>query len=492
MERDELAKVREEKLKKIEEKGVNPFGNKFSISHTLSQINQQFDQFEGKSVKVAGRIMSVREHGKSTFMDIQDKDSKTQVYYKLDTVGKDTYEILQLLDIGDHIGVSGEVFKTRTGEITIVAKEIMPLAKCLRPLPQKWYGLQDVETRYRQRYLDLVMNPEVKNIFLSRSKIITSMRSFLNKHDFIEVETPMMQPLPGGALAKPFITHHNALDIDLYLRIAPELYLKKLIVGGYEKIYEINRNFRNEGISTRHNPEFTMLELYWAYADYEDLMKFTEQMVNELVKEIKGGEEIVYQSQKISFPKKWERITYAEAFKKYCEIDVDPATKTLAGRKDYEEKIRKEAKKKGVDADDSFWHVLDSLFKKFAIPNFIQPIFVMDFPIELSPLAKEKKDTKGKIVERFQPFIGALELGNAYTELNDPREQENRFKKQTQMRDKGDEEAHPLDKDFITALEYGMPPTAGLGIGIDRLAMLLTDSKSIRDVILFPLLRPEA
>lgn len=482
MERDELSKVREEKLNKLEEKGVKPFSNKFSISHSLSQVNQQFEEFEGKPVKVAGRIMSVREHGKSTFMDIQDKDSKVQVYYKLNTVGQETYEILQLLDIGDHIGVSGEVFKTRTGEVTIVAKELLPLAKCLNPLPQKWYGLQDVETRYRQRYLDLVMNSEVKDIFLTRSKIITGMRSFLNKHSFIEVETPMMQPLPGGALAKPFITHHNALDIDLYLRIAPELYLKKLIVGGYEKIYEINRNFRNEGTSTRHNPEFTMLELYWAYADYEDLMKFTEQMVNELVKETKGSNEVVYQSQKISFPEKWERITYAEAFKKYCGIDVEA---------DSEEKIRQEAKKKGVDADDSFWHVLDSLFKKFAIPNFIQPIFVTDFPIELSPLAKEKKGSEGKIVERFQPFIGSLELGNAYTELNDPREQENRFKKQTQMRDKGDEEAHPLDKDFITALEYGMPPTAGLGIGIDRLAMLLTDSKSIRDVILFPLLRPE-
>ncbi|MCK4905571.1 lysine--tRNA ligase [bacterium] len=483
MERDELSKVREEKLNKLEEKGVKPFSNKFSISHSLSQVNQQFEEIEGKPVKVAGRIMSVREHGKSTFMDIQDKDSKVQVYYKLNTVGQETYEILQLLDIGDHIGVSGEVFKTRTGEVTIVAKELLPLAKCLNPLPQKWYGLQDVETRYRQRYLDLVMNSEVKDIFLTRSKIITGMRSFLNKHSFIEVETPMMQPLPGGALAKPFITHHNALDIDLYLRIAPELYLKKLIVGGYEKIYEINRNFRNEGTSTRHNPEFTMMELYWAYADYEVLMEFTEQMINELVKETKGSEEIVYQSQKISFPEKWERITYAEAFKKYCGINVEA---------DCEEKIRQEAKKKGVDADDSFWHVLDSLFKKFAIPNFIQPIFVTDFPIELSPLAKEKKGSGGKIVERFQPFIGSLELGNAYTELNDPREQENRFKKQTQMRDKGDEEAHPLDKDFITALEFGMPPTAGLGIGIDRLAMLLTDSKSIRDVILFPLLRPEA
>ena len=479
MERDELSKVREEKLNRLEEKGISPFSNKFSVSQSLSQISQHFEKFEGKSVKIAGRIMSVREHGKSTFLDIQDKDCKVQVYFKLDTVGKQTYETLQLLDIGDHIGVSGDVFKTKTGEVTIVAKELVPLAKCLKSLPQKWYGLQDVETRYRQRYLDLVMNPDVKNIFLTRSKLITGMRNFLNKHDFIEVETPMMQPIPGGALAKPFITHHNALDIDLYLRIAPELYLKKLIVGGYEKIYEINRNFRNEGISTKHNPEFTMMELYWAYADYEDLMTFTEQMFYELVKEVKGSEKIVYQSQEITFPKKWERITYAQAFKKYCGIDLNT---------DSEEKIRQEAKKKGVDTDDSFWHVLDSLFKKFAIPNFIQPVFVMDFPIELSPLAKEKK---AGLVERFQPFAGGLELGNAYSELSDPREQEKRFTKQTQMRDKGDEEAHYLDKDFITALEYGMPPTAGLGIGIDRLTMLLTDSKSIRDVILFPLLRPE-
>ncbi len=482
MEHDDLTKIREEKLNKLEEKGQNPFRNKFPLPIPLSQIIQQFEQFQGKSVKVAGRIMSIREHGKSTFMDIQDKDSKIQVYLKIDTSGEETYNILQLLDIGDHIGVTGEVFKTRTGEVTIVAKNLTPLTKCLRPLPQKWYGLQDVETRYRQRYLDLVMNPDVKNIFLSRSKIITSMRNFLNKHDFIEVETPMMQPIPGGALAKPFITHHNALDIDLYLRIAPELYLKKLIVGGYEKIYEINRNFRNEGTSTRHNPEFTMMELYWAYADYEILMEFTEQMLNELVREVKGKEELVYQSQTISFPKKWERITYAEAFKKYCSIDV---------LKDSEDKIKQEAKKKGIDTEDSFWRILDSLFKKFAIPNFIQPIFVVDFPIELSPLAKEKQDSEGKIVERFQPFIGALELGNAYSELNDPKEQEKRFTKQAEMRDKGDEEAHYLDRDFITALEFGMPPTAGLGIGIDRLTMLLTDVKSIRDVILFPLLRPE-
>ena len=480
MEHDDLAKIREEKLNKLEEKGQNPFRNKFPLPIPLSQIIQQFEKFEGKPVKVAGRIMGVREHGKSTFMDIQDKDSKIQVYLKIDTSGEEAYNLLQLLDIGDHIGVTGEVFKTRTGEVTIVAKNLVPLTKCLRPLPQKWYGLQDVETRYRQRYLDLVMNPEVKNIFLSRSKIITSMRDFLNKHDFIEVETPMMQPLPGGALAKPFITHHNALDIDLYLRIAPELYLKKLIVGGYEKIYELNRNFRNEGISTRHNPEFTMLELYWAYADYEILMEFTEQMLNELVREVKGKEELVYQSQTIFFPQKWERITYAEAFKKYCGIDIE---------KDSEAQIKQEAKKKGIDSSESFWRVLDSLFKKFAIPNFIQPIFVVDFPIELSPLAKEKN---AGIVERFQPFVGGLELGNAYSELNDPREQERRFTKQSEMRDKGDEEAHYLDRDFITALEFGMPPTAGLGIGIDRLTMLLTDVKSIRDVILFPLLRPEA
>lgn len=479
MEHDDLAKIREEKLNKLEEKGLNPFRNKFPLPIPLNQVNQQFEQFQGKTVKVAGRIMSMREHGKSTFMDIQDKDSKIQVYFKIDTVGEENYKALQLLDIGDHIGVTGEVFKTKTGEVTVVAKSIIPLTKCIRPLPQQWYGLQDVETRYRQRYLDLVMNPEVKNIFLSRSKIITCMRNFLNEHGFIEVETPMMQPLPGGALAKPFITHHNALDIDLYLRIAPELYLKKLIVGGYEKIYEINRSFRNEGISTRHNPEFTMLELYWAYADYEVLMEFTEQMLNELVKEIKGKEEIVYQSQSISFQKKWERITYTEAFKKYCNIYI---------QKDSESKIRQEAKKRGIDSSESFWRILDSLFKKFAIPNFIQPTFVVDFPIELSPLAKEKQDG---IVERFQPFVGGLELGNAYTELNDPREQEKRFNKQAEMRDKGDEEAHYLDRDFITALQFGMPPTAGLGIGIDRLVMLLTDVKSIRDVILFPLLRPE-
>lgn len=480
MEHDDLAKIREEKLNRLEKKGFYPFRNKFSISCSLRRLSEQFEKFQGKVVKVAGRIMSMREHGKSAFMDIQDKDSKIQVYFKIDTIGEESYSVMKLLDIGDHIGVSGEVQKTRTGEVTIVAKELIPLTKCLRPLPQKWYGLQDVETRYRQRYLDLVMNPEARDIFLLRSKIITNMRSFLNKHDFIEVETPMMQPLPGGALAKPFITHHNALDIDLYLRIAPELYLKKLVVGGYEKIYEINRNFRNEGISTRHNPEFTMLELYWAYADYEVLMEFTEQMLNELIKEIKGKEKLVYQSNTISFTKKWKRITYTEAFKKYCDMDI---------QKNSEDKIRQEAKKRGIDGNEPFWRILDSLFKKFAVPNLIQPTFVIDFPIKLSPLAKEKQDG---IVERFQPFVGGIELGNAYTELNDPREQEKRFAQQSEMREKGDEEAHYLDRDFITALEFGMPPTAGLGIGIDRLVMLLTDVKSIRDVILFPLLRPEA
>jgi lysyl-tRNA synthetase class 2 len=306
------------------------------------------------------------------------------------------------------------------------------------------------------------------------------MRNFLNGQGFMEVETPMMQPIPGGALARPFVTHHNALDMDLYLRIAPELYLKKLIVGGYEKIYEINRNFRNEGVSTKHNPEFTMMELYWAYADYEVLMDLTEKMFRALVREVTGRNNIVYQSQKIFFSKKWERIAYQEAFKKYCGVDL---------QKDSKSKIKEKAKKRGISLNTSFWKILDSLFKKFAVPHFIQPTFVVDFPIGLSPLAKEKQEG---IVERFQPFVGGLELGNAYTELNDPREQERRFTKQAKMRDRGDEEAHYLDRDFITALEFGMPPTAGLGIGIDRLVMLLADVKSIREVILFPLLRPEA
>lgn len=480
MEPKDLRKIREEKLDKLNKQDINPFRNKFSPSHSLSEVITQFNKLEGKSVKVAGRIMSVREHGKSTFMDIQDKDSKVQVYFKVDTVGEDVYKMLNLLDLGDHIGIEGEVFKTRTGEVTVVAKKLIPLAKCLRPLPQKWHGLQDVEKRYRQRYLDLVMSSEVRDIFLMRSKIITGMRKFLNTQGFMEVETPMMQPIPGGALARPFITHHNALDMDLYLRIAPELYLKKLIVGGYEKIYEINRNFRNEGVSTRHNPEFTMMELYWAYADYEDLMELTEKMFRCLVREVTGGNNLVYQSQKISFSKKWSRITYNEAFNKYCGIDLE---------KDSEKEIKEKAKKKGINTKDSFWKILDSLFKKFAIPDFIQPTFVTDFPIELSPLAKEKENG---VVERFQPFVAGLELGNAYTELNDPKEQKKRFIEQAGMREEGDEEAHYLDEDFIRALEFGMPPTAGLGIGIDRLVMLFADVKSIREVILFPLLRPGA
>jgi len=480
MPEDDLEKVREEKLKQLSQKVGNPYANTFLEAKPLEEIKNNFAKFEKKTVKVAGRIMAERTHGKSTFLDIQGQKEKLQVYFKSDLLGEENYELLKLLDLGDHIGVEGEVFKTRTGEVTVVAKSFLPLTKCLHPLPQKWYGLQDVEKRYRQRYLDLIMNPEVRNIFALRSQVIRDMRSFLDNRQFMEVETPMMQAVAGGALARPFVTFHNALGIDLFLRIAPELYLKRLVVGGYEKIYEINRNFRNEGTSTRHNPEFTMLELYWAYADYKKLMKLTESMLNELILNLKGKKEFPYQGQTIKLPSSWERITYQQALQKYSGIDITGE----------EKEVRKQALKKGVQEKGSFWKVLDAIFKKFVVPNLIQPTFVIDYPLSLSPLAKES--TQKGIVERFQPFIGGLELGNAYTELNDPREQKERFLKQQKERESGEEEAHQMDEDFVTALEFAMPPTAGLGIGIDRLVMLLADVKSIREVILFPLLKPEA
>ena len=477
MDERDLKKIRKEKLRQWEKEGIWPFQNKFHLPHPVQEIKEDFWRFQGKEVTVAGRIKSIREHGKSTFLDIQDENTKIQIYFKVDLVGEKTYSLLRLLDIGDHVGIKGEVFKTKTEEITILAQTLTPLTKCLRPLPQKWYGLQNTEKRYRQRYLDLIMNDEVKKIFQLRSHIITIIRAFLNERGFMEVETPMMHLLPGGALARPFITHHNALDIDLYLRIAPELYLKKLVIGGYEKIYEINKSFRNEGISTKHNPEFTMLELYWAYADYEVLKELTEEILRKVVKEVKGKDHFTYKSHPISVGKEWERITYHDAFRNYCGIDIE---------KNSEEEVKEEAKRREIDSDQPFGRILDSLFKKFIEPHLIQPTFIVDYPVELSPLAKEKKEG---IVERFQPFIGGLELGNAYTELNDPREQEKRFKQQVLMRQKGDEEAHPFDRDFITALEFGMPPSGGLGIGIDRLVMLLADVKSIREVILFPLLK---
>ncbi|HEX67604.1 MAG TPA: lysine--tRNA ligase [bacterium] len=471
---EEIIEIRKKKLENWKKSGIDPYGHRFLPIVEIKTIKENYSEWEGKSAKVAGRIMSIREHGKTTFMDILDEKEKIQIYFRKDTLGEDGYSKIDWLDIGDVIGVEGDVFKTRTGEITILVKEFVLLSKCLHPLPQKWYGLKDVEKRFRQRYLDLIVNQRVREIFRIRSKTISLLRKILEEKGFQEVETPMMHPIPGGALAEPFVTHHSALDIDLYLRIAPELYLKRLVVGGLEKIFEINRCFRNEGVSSRHNPEFTMMELYWAYANYQDLMTLTEELICRIVKELFHTLKITYQGKDIDFTSPWTRVTFTEAMEKFAGIDW---------RK--EEEVKKTAEEIGEKG--TYRKMLDGIFKKKVVPSITQPTFIIDYPLILSPLAKRKEKD---LTERFQPIIAGLEVGNAYTELNDPQEQKERFLMQMEEKKKGDKEAHPFDEDFILALEYGMPPVAGLGLGIDRLIMILTDSPSIREVILFPLLRP--
>ncbi len=473
---EDYHQIRKEKLKKWREAGISPYGARFLPLNSLREIKDNFPAWEGKEARVAGRIMSIREHGKSAFMDIQQESIRLQIYLRKDIVGEDNFARLGWLDLGDVIGAEGEIFKTRSGEVTLMVKSFSLLSKCLHPLPQKWYGLKDVEKRYRQRYLDFLVNPEVRNIFLTRSKIISLLRRYLEEKGFTEVETPMMHILPGGALAEPFVTHHNALDIDLYLRIAPELYLKRLIVGGWEKIYEINRSFRNEGVSPRHNPEFTMLELYWAYADYQDLMQFTQEALSKIIYEVCKSYVIEYQGESLDVSPPWERISFTHAFKEIANLDWRD-----------EKEVGKKASEWGIGGDTPGKN-LDAIFKKKILPHIIQPTFIYDYPRILSPLAKGKEED---LTERFQPIICGLELGNAYSELNDPREQRERFIHQRKEKESGDREAHPMDEDFVQALEYGMPPVAGLGIGIDRLVMLATNSSSIREVILFPLLRPE-
>jgi lysyl-tRNA synthetase class 2 len=428
--------------------------------------------------------MSIRSHGRATFAHIRDGSGRIQIYFVRDQVGPEAYELLRKLDVGDHVGVEGDLFRTRTGELTVRVSAFRLLAKSLRPLPEKWHGLSDVETRFRQRYLDLIVNPRVREIFRTRSRLITEIRRFFDARGFLEVETPMMQPMAGGAMARPFVTYHNALRLTLYLRIAPELYLKRLIVGGFDRVYEINRNFRNEGISTQHNPEFTMLEFYQAYADYRDLMALTEELLPWLAEQVIGAQEMVYQGHRISLAPPWPRLTLEEALVKLAGLDAD-ALKTDAGLRDV-------AGRHGLALGSgcSRGRALGVLFDALVEPRLVQPTFVLDFPTELSPLAKAKPEDPA-VVQRFELFIGGLEIANAYSELNDPREQRDRFLQQVRGREQGDPEAHALDEDFLRALEYGMPPAAGEGIGIDRLAMLFTDSPSIRDVILFPLLKPQ-
>jgi lysyl-tRNA synthetase class 2 len=486
---NELIQERIKKLKRLKEAGIEPYGGPFSVKDRAIDIFNKYGKMSkeeleerGENCTIAGRIIAFRDFGKAAFAHIQDATGKIQVYFRKDVLGSN-YNILKNIDIGDIIGLSGELFRTKTNELTIKVSDFSLLCKSLRPLPEKWHGLRDIETRYRKRYVDLIVNPHVREIFLKRSRLIKAIRDFFDARGFVEVETPMMHQIPGGATARPFKTHHKALGIDLYLRIAPELYLKKLLVGGYEKVYELNKNFRNEGISTKHNPEFTMLEFYIAYVDYRYLMEFTEELIIYLCKEIVGDLRVPYGEDTIDFTPPWPRLTMQEAMQRH---GVDPVV-----FKDIE-KARAFAIKNNIDIDKKVTHgkILDEIFKEKVEPHLVQPIFIMDYPVELSPLAKRKRDDP-KFVERFELFIGAREIANAFSELNDPADQRERFLRQAEERDVEDEEPLLLDEDFITALEYGMPPAAGEGIGIDRLFMILTNSSSIRDVILFPQLKPE-
>jgi len=486
---NELIKQRKRKLEELRELGVDPYGGVFETTHSASEIFEKYGEVDGETlekepveVTVAGRIVAWRSFGKAAFSHIQDSTGRLQLYFRKDILG-DRFRIVKKFDIGDIIGVRGKLFRTRTNELTMLVEDFKFLTKSLRPLPEKWHGLKDIELRYRQRYVDLIVNPEVRDTFKKRSEIIKFIRDYLEKKGFIEVETPMMHQIPGGAAARPFKTHHNALGIDLYLRIAPELYLKRLLVGGYERVFELNKNFRNEGISTKHNPEFTMLEFYMAYKDYNFLMDFTERLFTELLNKVVGGMKVKFDEFEIDFTPPWPRIPMYEALKKYGVPEEI--------FRDYE-KARAWAKENGVEVKDAptLAKLLDEIFKEKVEPNLIQPSFIIDYPVELSPLAKRKKDNP-ELVERFELFVAQREIANAFTELNDPEDQRERFLKQVEAKKQGDEEAHWMDEDFIRALEYGMPPAAGEGIGIDRLVMIITGSTSIRDVILFPQLKPE-
>lgn len=477
--------VRLNKLKEISKLGVNPYPTKYQ----REKIDKIRTKKKDSSVRIAGRITSLRFHGKLTFADLIDESGHIQLAFKFDDLGKDKYIFLKLLDIGDFLGVVGNLFTTYAGELTLWVKEYTLLAKSVRPLPSIWYGLKDVEERYRKRYLDLLMNPQVKKVFKARSQIISALRRFLDSQGFVEVETPTLQPLYGGANARPFKTHHNALDFDLYLKISDELYLKRLIVGGFEKVYEIDKDFRNEGMDKSHNPEFTMMECYWAYADYNDMMELTENIYEYIAKEVLGTTKIIYNGKEISLKAPWKRITMKDAIKEYSGIDVDKLSDKdlLYGIKKYNLVYEGNPNLTGVGAGFKRGIAIATLFEIIE-PKLIQPTFIIDFPKETTALCKPKEENPD-IIERFEPYINGWEVGNAYSELNDPFIQRKFFEEQEKAKKSGDEEAHPMDSDFVEALEYGMPPTGGLGLGIDRMVMLFTDQPTIRDVILFPTMK---
>ncbi len=483
---------REQRLRKLtalRAAGIEPYPARFSCTHSVAEALQAFASSEGgvepPTVRTAGRIMSIRVMGKASFAHIMDGSGRIQIYLRRDVVEEQAYKFFRKsFDLGDFIGVEGPLFRTRTGEVTIKVSSFGMLAKALRPLPEKWHGLTDVETRYRQRYLDLLVNEKVRRTFVTRTRMVSAMRRFLDERGFLEVETPVLQPIYGGAAARPFVTHHHALDTDLYLRISDELYLKRLVIGGLERVYELGRDFRNEGISTKHNPEFTQLEVYQAYADYNDIMRLVEELWCTVAREVLGTPKLTYQGHSVDLTPPWTRVTMRDAILEATGVDIEIHTELAS--------LQRRAKELDLelDAKPTWGKQVDELLKEYVEPKLIQPTFVLDYPLDVSPLAKKKPDA-ARLVERFEFFIGGLECGNAFSELNDPLDQRERFEGQRQQLRDGDEDAHPMDEDWIRALEYGMPPTGGLGFGIDRMVMLFTDNSSIREVILFPALRPK-
>ena len=482
---NQLMKIRREKLQELQEKGKNPFEiTKFNRNISAGEIKRNFEEFEQKDVTIAGRIIAKRIMGKASFCTIQDSDEKIQSYVSINDLGEENYKEFKSYDIGDIIGITGFVFKTKTEEISVHAKEVTLLTKSLRPLPEKFHGLKDPDLRYRQRYTDLIVNPEVKNTFVLRSKIFKEIRNFMDKNGYMEVETPMLTTVATGDAARPFITHHNTLDLQMYLRIAPELNLKRLIVGGFDKVFEIGKNFRNEGMDIKHNPEFTNMEFYSAYEDYNDMMNIAEELISTVAQNVLGTTKITYQGTEIDLAPAWKRITMIDAIKEACGVDFNQIKS--------DEEAQKIAKEKGVEYEEiknTRGHIINEFFETFVEETLIQPTFIMDYPVEISPLTKRKKESP-ELVERFELFIGGREYGNAYSELNDPIDQYERFMKQVEAKEAGDEEAGGMDEDFVNALEIGLPPTGGMGIGLDRLIMLLTDSASIRDVLFFPTMKP--